>query len=111
MLSFYSAPGIRPYDLPNKIFHADDIMSNISDYTGIGMVKIKGRDRRKECVYARHLCVYFIRKKTDLSWKEIGAKIGGKDHTSAIHAYHSIKNLFDVDEIVQRDVNYLMTVI
>jgi chromosomal replication initiator protein len=37
--------------------------------------------------------MYLTRDMADLSWPKIGQEFGGRDHTTAMHAYKKIKEL------------------
>jgi chromosomal replication initiator protein len=110
-LSPYAAVGIRPNDLPGKVYYAPEIIAIVMDYKKVSLADLKARTRVRNIVYARHLCMFLLRKKIGSTWKELGLTFGGRDHTSAMHGYNLIKDLYDVDEIVQKDVNYLLTII
>ena len=47
--------------------------------------------RNKNIVLARQVAMYLCRELTDLSLPEIGEALGGKDHTTVLHAYNKIK--------------------
>ena len=47
---------------------------------------LKGRSRKKEIIQARFAAAYFIHDIMGISLKSIGAILGGRDHSSIIHA-------------------------
>lgn len=78
----------------------DDMIMVVCEETGIEIGRIRGRSRKREVVIARHLLVYYGRIYCGLSWKELGGLIGGKDHSTAIHAHNSITDLLDTKDLV-----------
>jgi chromosomal replication initiator protein len=50
------------------------------------------KTRRKEIVHARQIIMFMLREDFNESYPSIGAKLGGKDHTTVIHSYEKIKN-------------------
>jgi chromosomal replication initiator protein len=52
--------------------------------------------------------MYISRKLTDLSYPEIGAKFGGKDHSTIIHAIKKIEKKMEEDIYVKSLVEKLI---
>ncbi len=53
-------------------------------------VDFKGRKRDKETALARQVAMYLIRQKTNCSLVQIGKELGGRDHSTVIHACEKI---------------------
>lgn len=60
-------------------------------FPGITLADIKGNCRMRHIVRPRQLIVHAIKKELGKSWPEIGKFIGGKDHTTCLHAYRKIE--------------------
>ena len=45
-----------------------------------------------------------LREETKLSFPEIGQKLGGRDHSTVIHACEKIKNEVSVDEPLKQEL-------
>lgn len=75
----------------------DDIMKSVSNETGISEHLIKSRRRKSEITFARHLFCYLSKRFTADSLKSIGNYVGGRDHTTAIHANSSLQDLIDTE--------------
>uniref|UniRef100_A0A7C4CCQ8 Chromosomal replication initiator protein DnaA n=1 Tax=candidate division WOR-3 bacterium TaxID=2052148 RepID=A0A7C4CCQ8_UNCW3 len=54
---------------------------------------IRGNSRTKQVVLARQIAMYLMRTVLQLSLKQTGALIGGKDHTTVIHALEKVEKL------------------
>lgn len=67
---------------------ADEILLG---FPGITMADIKGNCRMRHIVRPRQLIVHAIKTELKKSWPEIGNFIGGRDHTTALHAYRKIE--------------------
>lgn len=61
--------------------------------------------RRRHIVIARQICMYLANKYTLLSATEIGREIGGKTHSTVIHACRTVKNRMQTE----RDFRYEIT--
>lgn len=74
----------------------NSIVSAIVKVTGIEFNRIQSPKRQREIVNARQLFCYFTRKRTELSFSEIGDIIN-RDHATVIHSVKEIKNLLTYD--------------
>lgn len=90
---------------PKKVIHPEDIIRMVGEYVHLDpstFVKVKCRTR--ELVYARFLCMLFCRRYSKISFKSIGVKFGGRDHTTVIHGCASLKRLIETDDSVKDDI-------
>lgn len=69
----------------------NDIIETLSKRLGYNRKIIESRTRRQEIVRVRDLIVYLLREYGDLSYPAIGRLLGGRDHTTIIHAYKKTK--------------------
>lgn len=58
---------------------------------------LKMKSRKREIVLCRQIFCHIMKKKTKLSWKNIGL-FCGQDHSTAIHANNTINDLTDWDK-------------
>lgn len=49
-----------------------------------------GKSRKKELVWPRQIAIFLIREEIGTSYPSIGAELGGRDHTTAMHSYGKI---------------------
>lgn len=59
---------------------------------GVSVEDIKGKCRKKEIVKARHAAAFLIKQHTRLTLELIGEQLGGRDHTSILHAVNCVKD-------------------
>jgi chromosomal replication initiator protein len=76
---------------PKKIISIDAVVKLVSDYYNLDERVIYEKTRRKEIVRARQIIMFVLREDFNESYPSIGAKLGGKDHTTVIHSYEKIK--------------------
>ena len=78
------------------------ILSQVAACYGVTAGEIKGRARTQRVTLARQVTMYLYRNLLELSLKEIGGSMGGKDHTTVMHSVSKIgglrKNDPDFDE-------------
>jgi len=75
-----------------------DLVAAFCSITGRRLEWILEKDRHKERVKYRHALVYFIRKLTDATHRQICEVVTGYDHTVSIHAIKSVQDRIDTDE-------------
>ena len=75
----------------------NDIAADIAEHFQIGLEEIRGKSRSKQFVEPRHLICYLTKQYTQLSLKEIGYYLGGRDHTSVLHAINKITRARSID--------------
>ncbi|HTW96287.1 MAG TPA: chromosomal replication initiator protein DnaA [Candidatus Methylomirabilis sp.] len=75
-----------------------DIMDAVSKFYNIENKDLIGKGRKKELVWPRQISIYLMRKELNYSYPTIGSELGGRDHTTAMHAYNKI-----LDEIENKE--------
>jgi chromosomal replication initiator protein len=75
----------------------EDVLNAITSYYSSSREELTGQSRREELVYPRHVAMYFCRKLTSLSLSAIGARFGGRDHSTVSHACKKVSDRLDVN--------------
>jgi chromosomal replication initiator protein len=70
----------------------DTIQKIVSEYFGLTIDSLKAKTRKKEIVTARQIAMYFAKEHTGFSLKSIGYHFGGRDHSTVIHAIHTVND-------------------
>jgi chromosomal replication initiator protein len=58
----------------------------VSNYFRIHPEELRGKSRKKEVAYARHLAVFLARRYTRHALKALGEYFGGRDHSTILHS-------------------------
>lgn len=66
------------------------ILEAVARYFGVTVDELRGKARNKEIVAPRHLAMYLLREDARLSFPQIGQMLGGRDHSSVVHACEKI---------------------
>ena len=80
------------------------VLKSVSEFYNISLNDILKRSRKKEVVKPRQMAMYLLREETKLSFPEIGQKLGGRDHSTVIHAYEKIKTEEETDELTKQEI-------
>jgi chromosomal replication initiator protein len=85
----------------------DTILQVVCEYFGVKVNDIIGTSRMKKFAFPRHVAQYLCRELAGLSYPEIGARFGGKDHSSILHACKKIQRMVEEDPGTQNMIAYL----
>jgi chromosomal replication initiator protein len=88
----------------NRRISPDAIIDAIAAHFGVEREKLLGRDRSREFVLPRHVAMYLIREETNASLPEIGAALGGRDHTTVMYGCDKINDLMEQDDNLRRQI-------
>lgn len=80
------------------------ILKSVADFYSITLNDLLKRSRKKEVVKPRQVAMFLLREETKLSFPEIGQKLGGRDHSTVIHACTKIKEESSVDEPLKQEL-------
>ncbi len=68
----------------------DEIIQAVCDYFDVRRTDLLGKRRHQSISLPRQTCMALARRHTRHSFEEIGASIGGRDHTTVMHAVKTI---------------------
>lgn len=81
-----------------KELSIDYIQDVVCSYFNIHSDQLRSKTRKREIVQSRQIAMYFAKSLTKASLASIGAKIGGKDHATVLHACKTVNNLIETDK-------------
>jgi chromosomal replication initiator protein len=83
------------------------VIKVISDFYDISETDLIAKNRKQEVVKPRQVAMYLMRSELQHSFPGIGEKLGGRDHTTALHAYEKILESLEKDEKLAEEITYL----
>ena len=83
---------------PEKIARA------VSEYYGVAMELLRSQKRDRAIVTPRQIAMFLMREETDVSLLRIGAELGGRDHSTVLHACDKINREASVNDELRRDI-------
>ena len=90
--------GARPVIQPEAIVQA------VSRYYGVTPEALRGKARDKKIVTPRQVAMYLLREDAKLSLPDIGAVLGGRDHTTVLHGVRAVQHEIDREGPVRADL-------
>ncbi|GAB3552694.1 hypothetical protein GCM10027404_23690 [Arthrobacter tumbae] len=83
------------------------IMAQTAEYFTITLDDLCSKSRTRTLVTARQIAMYLCRELTDMSLPKIGQELGGRDHTTVIHADRKIRELMAERRAIYNQVTEL----
>lgn len=79
--------GVEPHDRQHR---CDEVLQACARYFGCSLKQLRGPSRRQGLAFARRVTVWMLRDLTQKPFKEIGRLLGGRDHSTVLHAFHKV---------------------
>ena len=80
-----------------RVVSTQQILKVVSVFYNIDERDLLARSRKREIVKPRQVAMYLIREDFNGSYPYIGQKLGGRDHTTALHGYDKISKALKKD--------------
>jgi chromosomal replication initiator protein len=91
----------------SKMVTSKIIIEAVSKFYEIDIKDIVGKGRRRELVRPRQIIMYLMREEANASYPTIGQELGGRDHTTAMHAFNKIANEIKINEKIKQEIGSL----
>src|SRR6185295_3974930 len=89
---------------PVKVSHnPETILGAVAQHFGVSLDDLRGKARNQKIVAPRHLAMYLLREDARLSYPHIGTLLGGRDHSSVVHAVEKMTAEMERDAPSRRD--------
>jgi chromosomal replication initiator protein len=82
----------------------EKIAKAVAEYYGVEMDLLRGQKRDRAIVTPRQIAMFLMREETDVSLLRIGAELGGRDHSTVLHACDKIGREVSVNDELRRDI-------
>lgn len=80
------------------------IITAVADFYDINPDDLIIKNRKKEVAKPRQVAMYLMRSELQYSYPGIGEKLGGRDHTTAIHAFDKITKELELNEKLGEEI-------
>jgi len=102
---------LRSFTRPQKNISVKNVVDKVAEFYGIDEESIYEKTRRREVVRPRQVIMYILREDFSISYPTIGAKLGGRDHTTVIHSCEKIKREVIVDSDLSKEIQNIRTLL
>jgi len=90
-----------------KHISISDIIGVVTGHFDVRLTDLQSRKRSQSITEPRQICMYLARNLTKHSLEEIGGHLGGRDHTTVMHACSKINQAKDKDPNMNALLNEL----
>lgn len=80
------------------------VISTVAKYFDYKNKDLLGASRKADLVVARHIAMYLLRDALNVQLTKVGEIMGGRDHTTVMHAVEKMKNEIDNNPDMRRKV-------
>ena len=94
-----------PSPIARRTTNISDVLQATATYHQLSLDDLLSKRRTKEVVRARQIAMYLAREETDASLPEIGAAIGGRNHSTVLYGYQKIAKSVEADAALRREVS------
>ncbi|MFH1946719.1 MAG: chromosomal replication initiator protein DnaA [Candidatus Magasanikbacteria bacterium] len=81
-----------------------ELVSTVADFYGVEIIDVIGKSREKRLAQPRQIVMFLLRDELKLSYPAIGTELGGRDHTTAMHAHTKIGTEIENDPKIKQDI-------
>jgi len=81
-----------------------DVVTAVSKYFSVGKRSLLGESRARPIARPRQILMYLLRRELGLPLQEVGRLVGGRDHTTVMHAVEKITSLASNDVNIRGDL-------
>ncbi len=92
------------YNPRKRAVTPERIAQAVAEYYGVEMDALKGQKRERAIVVPRQIAMYLMRAETEVSLLRIGAELGGRDHSTVLHACDKIDREMQENEDLRREL-------
>lgn len=91
-------------EVPSIRVSPNDVVNAVSKYYSLGKRALLGSSRARPIARPRQVLMYLLRTQTGLPLEEVGRIVGGRDHTTVMHAVEKITLLASSDVKIREDL-------
>ena len=99
------------YNPKRRTVTPERVARAVSEYYGVDMDALRGQKRDKAIVVPRQIAMFLMREETDVSLLRIGAELGGRDHSTVLHACDKITRESQENDDLRREIAALRELI
>lgn len=81
-----------------------ELINTVADFYDVAVDDIVGKSREKRLANPRQIIMFLLREELKMSYPAIGTELGGRDHTTAMHAHTKIQNDLENDLKLKQEI-------
>ena len=89
---------------PPATLTVSEVFDGVCRYYNARPDLVRGKQRDRDIVWPRQVAMYLMREETTASLLQIGAALGGRDHTTIMHGWEKVKAEINNNEQVRQEI-------
>ena len=85
-----------------------EVLEGVCRFYNVDVERLKGKQRDREIAWPRQVAMYIMREETTASLFQIGAILGGRDHTTIIHGCEKVHTEMTNNDRIRREIATLL---
>ena len=98
----YSDADMKPHT-PLMLSPAE-VLEGVSRYYNVTEELVRGKQRGHNIVWPRQVAMYLMREETSASLQQIGAELGGRDHTTIMYGWERVHNEMKNNDRIRHEI-------
>ncbi|MFH1509236.1 MAG: chromosomal replication initiator protein DnaA [bacterium] len=94
-------------DPGRKALSSKQVISTVAEFFNIKTDDLLAKNRKKEVAWPRQITMYIMRDEMKASYPMIGQEIGGRDHTTAMHAHDQVTRRLEIDDNLRQELELI----
>lgn len=90
-----------------KNISVESIFTAICDYYSVSREELIKKGRKKEISHPRQILMYLLRQELSTPFSSIGDLLGGRDHTTILHAFEKIQNQKESSRKIKEELSQI----
>lgn len=90
-----------------KAISCKQIIDAIIEFYDLDRKEFFTKNRKKQIAWPRQIAMYLMREEAKASFPTIGYEVGGRDHTTAMHAYNKVTSELEHNDSLRQEVDLI----
>ncbi|MFA5128939.1 MAG: chromosomal replication initiator protein DnaA [Patescibacteria group bacterium] len=83
------------------------LINIVAEFYDLKLDELLGQSREKRLAFPRQIVMYLMRKELESSYPAIGQELGGRDHTTAMHAFEKITREVETSDRLKQEIEQI----
>lgn len=83
------------------------IIEIVAHFYDLDSEQLIAKNRKKEIAWPRQIAMYLMREEIKTSYPSIGQELGGRDHTTAMHACEKVGKTIEANDRVKQEIELI----
>ncbi|HLZ80566.1 MAG TPA: chromosomal replication initiator protein DnaA, partial [Ktedonobacteraceae bacterium] len=92
-------------------YTVDQVLECVCRYYEISPDTLRGKQRDRDIVWPRQVAMYLMREQTSAPLLQIGAALGGRDHTTVMHGWEKVSSEVNNSELVRQEIAAVLEIL